>query len=743
MPATVQDIRSHAAGRARAGRTGAGRTVTTVAPAFQVLGPMSVRLDGRPVRLRGARHREVLARLLIARGRVVPVDRLIDDLWPEHPPQQALAAVQTFVSQLRRALEPDRAPRAPGRMLVTEPPGYALRLDADTVDAWQLERLVREAGALLDAGQPAAARDRADAGLALCQGPAFAEFAHAPWARAETDRAEEFRLLAIERRAQAELQLGRAPDVTTDLEAYAAQYPLREESWRLLAMAHYASGRQGDALGVLRRARRILRDELGVEPGPVLRRLERDVLAQVDDLAPDRAGVSLDQLPAPPSPRPDGFVGRAAELSALRADCEAAAGGSGGLVLIYGEAGAGKSALVRKLVSTVSASTGSASTGFGPGWRTAVGRCSHGEGAPAGWPWAEVLSALATTDPPPAELADPLHRLLTHGSAPVPGDPAVARFRLHRAVCAYLTGVARRKPLLIVLDDLHDADDETLALLTRLAPELLDAPVLLVATLREGEGSDRLGGVLAELARQMPRRLRLPGLDDLAVGELVRAVCTRPVDDEMISSLARRTGGNPFFVTETARLLDAEGPAAASTSVPVGVRDVLAWRIARLPGTTRTMLSHAAVIGRRIDVDVLTGLTDGDTDVVLEGIEPALLAGLVVEPEIGQLEFAHALVRDVLYEQLSKLRRARLHARVAAALERHHPTEVAALAHHLVAAGGMNPAATIRYCRPGEASAHYRQAAAVAERAGAPRWAAEARTALDRLGLDRLALNSH
>ncbi|MGH3697505.1 MAG: BTAD domain-containing putative transcriptional regulator [Pseudonocardiaceae bacterium] len=647
MSATVYDAwLSGAGGEAPSGAT------------FQALGPMSVRLADQPVRLRGARHREVLARLLIARGRVVPVDRLIDDLWPEQPPQRALAAIQTFVSQLRRALEPDRAPRAPGRMLVTEPPGYALRVDADAVDVWRLERLVREAGALLDAGQPAEARDRADAALVLCRGPAFAEFADAPWARAEADRAEEFRLLALERRAQADLQLGRAPDVTTDLEAHAAEYPLREEAWRLLAIAHYASGRQGDALEVLRRARRALRGELGVDPGPGLRQLEQDILAQVEHLAPAAAGVSIAQLPAPPPAHPDGFVGREAELSALRADCDAAAGGCGGLVLIYGEAGAGKSALARRLVSSVSQQ----------GWHTAVGRCSHGEGAPAGWPWAEVLSALAAENPPPTELAEPLHRMLSQGCAPVAGDPAVARFQLHRAVASYLARVARQRPVLVVLDDLHDADGETLALLARLAAELADEPVLLVATLHEGEGSDRLGGVLAELARQLPRRLRLTGLDDLAVGELVRAVCTRPVDEETITSVARRTGGNPFFVTETARLLDAEGPAAATTVVPAGVREVLARRIARLPGVSRTMLSHAAVIGLRIDVDVLIELAGGDADAVLEGIEPALLAGLVIEPDTGRLEFAHALVRDVLYEQLSRLRRARLHARVAAAL---------------------------------------------------------------------------
>src|SRR5262249_61777726 len=133
----------------------------------------------------------------------------------------------------------------------------------------------------------------------------------------------------------------------------------------------------------------------------------------------------------------------------------------------------------------------------------------------------------------------------------------------------------------------------------------------------------------------------------------------------------RRTGAPPFSAPDPAGRLEAGAPPAATAAVPPGVRAVLPRRIARLPGVTRTMLSHAAVIGLRIDVDVLTELADGDADAVLDGIEPALLAGLIIEPETGQLEFAHALVRDVLYEQLSRLRRRRLHARAVAALECH------------------------------------------------------------------------
>src|SRR5262249_45031439 len=139
-----------------------------------------------------------------------------------------------------------------------------------------------------------------------------------------------------------------------------------------------ASGRQGDALEVLRRARRVLRDELGVDPGPALRQLERDVLAQVEDLAPVPARSSLDQLPPAVPTHRDRLVGRLRELTALRADCDAAAAGCGGLVMIYGEAGSGKTALVQRLALTVSASTVSALTVSGgrvPGWQVAIGRC--------------------------------------------------------------------------------------------------------------------------------------------------------------------------------------------------------------------------------------------------------------------------------------------------------------------------------------------------------------------------------
>ncbi|WP_432037236.1 BTAD domain-containing putative transcriptional regulator [Streptomyces cucumeris] len=247
---------------------------------FGVLGPVTAwDAAGQPIALKGPRHRAVLARLIVARGRVVPVGRLVDDLWPD-PPAGAVSAVRTFVAALRRALEPRRTPRTPARLLVTEGPGYALRAGRDAVDAWCFEDGLTTAATL----PPGDALARLESGLGRWRGPAYAEFADEPWARAERSRLTGLRLHAVERRAEARLALGRAGEVVPDLEAHTGEHPWREDAWRLLALALYRSGRQGDALAVLRRARALLVEQLGVDPGPGLRRLERDILDQADHL---------------------------------------------------------------------------------------------------------------------------------------------------------------------------------------------------------------------------------------------------------------------------------------------------------------------------------------------------------------------------------------------------------------------------------------------------------------------------
>ncbi|WP_064455933.1 AfsR/SARP family transcriptional regulator [Streptomyces hygroscopicus] len=252
---------------------------------FGVLGPVVARdAEGSAIALKGPRHRAVLARLIVARRRVVPVSRLVEDLWAE-PPPGAVGAVRTFVAALRRALEPQRPPRAPSRLLVTEGPGYALRAGTDTVDAWRFEQDVAAAATL----PPDEASARLAEALGRWRGPAYAEFADEDWARGERSRLAELRLHAVERQAEARLALGLAAEAVPDLEAHLAEHPWREGAWRVLALALYRTGRQGDALAVLRRARTLLVEELGVDPGPELRRLETDILGQAPHLDPGPA----------------------------------------------------------------------------------------------------------------------------------------------------------------------------------------------------------------------------------------------------------------------------------------------------------------------------------------------------------------------------------------------------------------------------------------------------------------------
>ncbi|MFI9590631.1 BTAD domain-containing putative transcriptional regulator [Nonomuraea sp. NPDC052265] len=251
---------------------------------FTALGPFHAWSDGVPLDLGGQRQRAVLARLLVAGGRAVPVHTLIDELWPGDPPAQALSTIQGYVSRLRRALEPGRAPREEAEVLVSAAPGYALRAATEQVDSWRFESLVKKEG------PPPQVWAAMESALGLWRGPALAEFAELTWAATEAGRLEELRLIAVERRAGAGLTLGRATSLVADLEAHASAHPLREEAWRLLALGLYRMGRQGDALAALRRARAVWRDELGLDLSAGLRRLEADMLAQ-----------RLEEPPPPPS----------------------------------------------------------------------------------------------------------------------------------------------------------------------------------------------------------------------------------------------------------------------------------------------------------------------------------------------------------------------------------------------------------------------------------------------------------
>ncbi|MFE4695942.1 BTAD domain-containing putative transcriptional regulator [Streptomyces sp. NPDC056738] len=740
---------------------------------------------------------------------------MTDALWRGEPPAKALVSLHAYLSNLRRCLEPGRPPRTPATALVTASPGYALTLPVDAVDAWRFETWV---GRARDA--PAEeARVRLAEALGWWRGPAFAGHADEPWAATEVARLDGLRAEARELAVAAEIATGRAAQAACDAEGLVEESPLREEGWRLLALAQWACGRQADALASLRRATAVLRDEIGCDPGPALRELERAVLTGRFDLlraatpeaaqphaptvqplvpgvlrlapadppfvraalplaptvqppvpgvpllapadppfvpaalplapnlhppvrvaqppgpnlhpsvpaallveptdqppapaalplapaalklmtaaAPSVAGAlppgSVGGLPAPavvppsraaappariapPSAGPGLFVGRSAELRALDAAARAA-WQRGGIVLITGEAGAGKSAFLDQAAARLRRS----------GWRVVIGRCPEYEGAPPAWAWVEALGALAREVPPaaPDELAVLLRESGDGPAVPAGDEAAAGRFRMHRAFTAWLRQAAGGTPLAVLLEDVHRADAETLALVEA-AAAVTGVPLLTVAAYRPSDGGDHLLKTLAQLAPAAPHRIALGGLAPQDTATLVESVCGGPVDQATLAALAERTGGNPFYVRESARLLADEGALVAVSEVPQGVRDVLRRRLALLPGAARTVVQLAAVLGLEAEAGLLVDASDGEEDEVLDGLDAALAAGLLAEPGPGRVRFVHALVRDTVYADLSGVRRARLHARVARLLRRHRPGELAALAHHFAHSG--------------------------------------------------------
>src|SRR5689334_642007 len=268
---------------------------------YGLLGPISVTRDGGEIALGGEKRRALLAVLLLEANKIVSRDRLIDALRGDEPPETARNTIQVYVSQLRKLL-PDGA-------LETAPPGYRLTAEPDNVDLFEFERLSEEGRTALGTGDAAAAAQTLRSALDLWRGPPLADLEWEPFAQGEMARLEELRLAALEDRIDADLALGRHGQLIAELERLVVEQPLRERLRAQLMLALYRAGRQADALAVYQRARRTLVDELGIEPGEGLRKLERAILAQDPSLDVHPATTPR-RLPTPPTP----LLGRQREL---------------------------------------------------------------------------------------------------------------------------------------------------------------------------------------------------------------------------------------------------------------------------------------------------------------------------------------------------------------------------------------------------------------------------------------------
>jgi DNA-binding SARP family transcriptional activator len=662
---------------------------------FRILGPLEVLDGGRALDVGGAKQRSLLAVLLLNANQVVSSDRLIDALWGEQPPGTAGKAIQIYVSQLRRVLGKKR--------LETKAPGYLLRVDGDELDLYRFETLLTQAKET----DPEAASAKLHEALALWRGRPLEEFAYERFAQLQIGRLEELRLACIEKRVDTDLACGRHPELVGELEALVGAHPLREPLRGQLMLALYRSGRQAEALEAYQEARRVLVEELGIEPGRSLRELEKAILRQ---------DSSLDVVSAPTKATEASrgvFVGRESELAELRAGLDEAIAGRGRLFLLVGEPGIGKSRLADEVIRTAQAR----------GAQVLVGRCWEAGGAPAYWPWVQSIRAhvretepgllrsqLGTGAAEVAQLLPELRELFPDLPEPPVLESEGARFRLFEAASSVLTSAAQARPLVLFLDDLHAADEPSLLLLQFLARELGESRLLVVGAYRNVDPSptDPLTMALTELAREpVTRSIALTGLGEREVARFIELTSGEAPSEELVVTIHEETEGNPLFVGEIVRLLAAEGGLdareAPRLAIPQSVRDVIARRLRHLSEKCNQVLVLASVLGREFGLVALARVGRVPEVELLDTLDEAMTARVVsdVPGSPGHLRFAHVLIRDTLYEGLTTVRRVRLHRLAVEALEALHGEEpgphLAELAHHAIAGGDFEKG--VRYAR--------------------------------------------
>jgi DNA-binding SARP family transcriptional activator len=612
-----------------------------------------------------AQVRLALAMLTVERARGVTRDQLADALWPEGLPATWGSALRTIVSRVRACVEQAFGEAGPAT-LVAGGGVYRLRLPGTVaVDVEEAERALTAADAALAAGEPAEARRRAAEGVDRLRRPFLPEH-DGDWVAAQRDRLAGLVTGGLETQSRAAAALGDHAGAIAAAEEAIALAPLREAAHRCLMAAHVVAGNRAEALRGYQRLRRLLAEELGVDP----------------DAATEAA--YLDLLGAPPAGRGRAadpglpFVGRDEELDEAHGHWARACGAGGGLLLVSGDEGVGKSRTVRELARRVT----------GEGGLVLFGACEPDAHLPY-QPFAEIVDALvarlAPGDWPPLSLRSrsALAALVPSVGRDGAGLGEADRPFLHDAVGRLLARAAQDQPLLVVVEDAHWADEECVALLRAVLRRARPVRLLVVVVARRGRGADHpLDGSLRALERDgAGARLALAGLGVAACAELVRRV--RP-DTPRPTLEARRlhaaTGGNPALLGD---LLRGDGPRSAALP-PELVRRVTA-RLAALTAEGRALVEAAAVCGDGFDPAVAASAAE----VAPEALEAAVAAGVVAEPaadgEPGH-RFAHAVVREAVYDGLPGPRLRRLHARVADALEARAPGEVVALAHHRCAA---------------------------------------------------------
>lgn len=453
-----------------------------------------------------------------------------------------------------------------------------------------------------------------------------------------------------------------------------------------------------------------------------LEKLILDLLAKAPDDRPQTAAEVLERLavispdqaaPAQAEPPTDNpldrlasgvFVGREEESRQLRLMFDATRTGSGGVALLIGEPGIGKTRMAEELLTYARMK----------GAQVLTGRCYEGEGAPAYWPWIQVIRSSVHNRAASAVASDmgsgagyiaaivPDVGNVVPGVVPPAGsDLEASRFQLFDSVTTFLRNAARSRPQVVFLDDLHWADKPSLLLLEFLSRQVRDAGILVVCTYRDIELGRQhpLAQSLATIVREpATRRIPLRGLGRDDVARYIKLTSGSAPPPALVDAIMAETEGNPFFVIETVRLLASEGrlqgtaPTSWSLTIPQGVKEVIGRRLDTLSAECNLVLTFASVLGRDFELPALEQLTGKRAEQVLEALDEAVGAR-VVNVTHGGWRFAHALIRETLYEELSTAKRLRLHKAAGEVLERLSAGDpdrlISELAHHYFEASAL------------------------------------------------------
>ncbi|XVV13155.1 BTAD domain-containing putative transcriptional regulator [Actinoplanes sp. CA-131856] len=593
-----------------------------------VLGPVRAWVGADEIDLGPARQRAVFAVLAAHAGRTVGRDELITAIWGDSPPATAVGSVYTYVSGLRRMLEPS--------MLGTGAGGYLLRLDPHQLDSARFQSLRAQASAALAAGDAATAVARLDEAMALWRGDAYATLA-GPFLELDRQRLAELRLTAAEQRARLRLEAGGDDGLIAELTALVHDHPLHEPLHELLMRALHQAGRHGESLEVFRTARRTLVAELGIEPGPGLRSVQRQVLGGAEE----RTTRTVVPTPIAKALR-DGlagrsWVGRVAEIDHLRSLVRSVAAGVGGAVWISGEPGIGKTELLTHAFADAARS-----------------------GCRVAWGAADQLGSQVPLQVLFRALGQP-----RDSDGPEPADDQIVA--AVRSAC----GTA---PLILVVDDMQWADSATVRVWERLLALVPRTPLLLVAAARPDAHQ-------AALRNRVRARQRMPlDLGPLAPAELDRlvgALIGAPPGPNL-RALAARSGGNPLFARELVEALrqrDAVEISAGRADIgpdvtvdpPQTLLDAVHAALDVLSGETREVLRLAALLGSEFSVSEVVAVTGRSALDLVGALEEALSASVLVDSGTD-LAFRHPFLRQALVASVPPALRAGLHRHAAEVL---------------------------------------------------------------------------